>query len=615
MKAMRGFYKILMVGWFGLLVTSGCGGTTAPDVSDASAQTGERKFTIEKIQLGNRYYVKAVPTALSSQQPYKLLLAFHGSGGRAEAMQQWAGFERSTAQNAEVPYIVAYLQSEQIEWNEGCNCNIAHRLGADDLGFVDAVVGDLKRQYNIQHDEIYAAGFSQGGLFAQNVACHRSDLFKAVAVVAAPMSVQLSQLCEPKSPISIMMLMATDDPVLPYYGKNHPNFGLISAPAAIELFAKFNKSLPRPIRSSLHDGWLHIDSYTNGTQKAELYTINQGGHQWAFKHGNARFDATEEILKFFNTLEQPRVPPGSARYPVNEVAYHVRSQGLSHKGPAIIMLAGPNENYHSDSAWFSLLQPMLAQHARVHVIDRLGNGWSDYAPEVSYRRFAQDLPQLLLQLNEKDIIVLSFASGSIAARLFYHQLGNNVNVKGMVWVDPDVPTAAALAIYQGYPVDWYQAQLPALLPHLASGAWTERTAKKLTAERQQVQALVAPAYQHLMDWSYFDLVSQRRLLIGHQQTRAREIANYSADLDAYAALALITDIPVSIVDSEFEQAAADADAATVAAIQRWQRESDTWNKKQADVSRGSYIRTDSKAHLVLLEQPDLIVNAVMPLLK
>jgi poly(3-hydroxybutyrate) depolymerase len=614
MKAMRGFYKILMVSWFGLLGISGCGGTTAPDVSDASAQTGERKFTIEKIQLGNRYYVKAVPTALSSQQPYKLLLAFHGSGGRAEDMQQWAGFERSTAQNAEAPYIVAYLQSEQVEWNEGCNCNIAHRLGADDLGFVDAVVADVKRQYSIQDGEIYAAGFSQGGLFAQNVACHRSDLFKAVAVVAAPMSKQLSQRCKPTTPISIMMLMAKDDPVLSFYGNNHANFGLISAPAAIELFAKLNNSLAKPMNKTLHDGWLQIYAYSNGMQKAELYTISQGGHQWVFGQGNSRFDATDEILKFFNTLHEPTLPTGSTRRKVGDVAYHVRSRGLQHTGPAIVMLAGPNENYHSDSAWFSLLQPLFAQQARVHVIDRLGNGWSDYATEVSYRRFAQDLPQLLQQLNETEVILLSFASGSIAARLFYQQ-PHTVKVKGMVWIDPDVPTAGALAIYQGYPVDWYQAQLPALLPHLASGAWTERTAKKLTAERQQVQALVAPAYQHLMDWSYFDLVSQRRLLIGHQQTRAREIASYSADLDAYAALALITDIPVSIVDSDFEQAAADADAATVAAIQRWQRESDSWNKNQADISRGSYIRTGSKGHLVLLEQPDLIVNAVMPLLK
>ena len=38
--------------------------------------------------------------------------------------------------------------------------------------------------------------------------------------------------------------------------------------------------------------------------------------------------------------------------------------------PSIILLSGPNENWHSDSAWFALLQPLLAK--QYHVISIAG---------------------------------------------------------------------------------------------------------------------------------------------------------------------------------------------------------------------------------------------------
>ncbi len=67
--------------------------------------------------------------------------------------------------------------------------------------------------------------------------------------------------------------------------------------------------------------------------------------------------------------------------------------------PVLILLSGPNQNYHADSAWFALLQPLLAQHYQVHAIDRLGNGWSDDDEDLSYRRFADDLARLLPKLT------------------------------------------------------------------------------------------------------------------------------------------------------------------------------------------------------------------------
>lgn len=600
---MRYLYGIFMML---ILMLAGCGG-------HPNAESAVDVHSSKLVQLGTRSYILAFPAnyphGTQPEHPYKLLLAFHGSGGSAAGMQKLSGFEKASNE-----YIVAYLQSEQVEWNEGCDCNIAHRLEADDLGFVEQVIQHVSQNYRIAAGEVYAAGFSQGALFAENVACNLSQQVKAVAVVAAPMSVQLAQKCLPTQPVSIMMVIGKSDSVLPYIGKVHENFGLISAPSAIQLFARLNQSLAEPVRKTLFNGLVELQAYTNGKQKAELYSIADGGHQWQFAGNGSTFNTTQEIIRFFNELNVPTLPATSQLVAVDGANYHVRVLGEANSGPAVVLLAGPNQNFHSDTAWFSLLQPLLAKHYRVYAIDRLGNAWSDLNADLSYRRFAKDLGPLLTRLQEKEVVVVAFASGSIAARLFHQQHQKTIKVKGMLLIDPDVPMPQSLALYQAYPVDWYQAQLDNVLPHIASGAWNVRTQDKLKAERAVVTALIAPQYQGLMDWQYFDLVSQQRLLISHQQSRAREIASYSADLEAYQALAPLSSVPVSVIDSDFEAAEVAADFSNADTIKAWQKESNEWNRTQASIAGGEYVPLVKSHHLVMLQQPEVVVQAVQHLL-
>ncbi len=582
MKLQLRFLLLLLAG-----LLSGCG--------DDSKEQGDSSL----VKLGERSYLLLLPANYQPNRDYKLLLVFHGSGGNSNEMQRTANF---TAYSND--YIVAYPQAATVEWNEGCNCNIASRLGIDDLGFVDAVIADISSKQQIAAGEIYAAGFSQGGLFTQNLACNRSTSFKAFAVVAAPMSGQLWQSCAPEQPVSIMMAIGKNDTVLPYNGFTHPNFGLISAPWAIGRFAFLNNSLPKPYKKTLAGNQVELLSYSNGQKKAELFSIKQGQHQWQF----SQFDTTAEILTFFQQLAIPRLPDASRLVQVADKRFHLRLMGEQHAGPAVVLLAGPNENYHSDSAWFALLQPLLAEKYRVYSIDRLGNGFSDSADDLSYRRFADDLAGVLQAAGEQQVVIVAMASASISARLFYQQQQQAFDIKAMLWVDPDVPLTHSLSVYQGYPADWYLANLNALIPHLASGAWTERTLQKLQAERSHAEQLVGD--HPLMDWPYFDLISQQRLLISHQQSRAREIAAYTADLDAYAALPMLTGIPVSVIDTDFEQAQIDANPDNAELLSLWQQESTRWHQQQAELANGQYIALSNSDHLVALQQPEQIKAAL-----
>lgn len=556
----------------------------------------------EQIELDGRSYLLALPQNYQSDKSYKLLLTFHPSGGDSKGMQSFSQFEKLSND-----YIFAYPKSEQAEWNEGCDCNIAHRLGADDLGFTLKVIDDIKARHNIAAGEVYAAGYSQGGLFVQNLACNLSESFKAVAVVAAPMSEQLAASCSPVKPVTIMMVHGTADPVLPYQGMEHSNFGLISSPETIALLADKNAALPYALEKSINSN-VSLRSYHNGRQKFQLYSINNGGHNWQF----ANFDTSREILNFFAAAEQPELPGHSRLVSTAQGQFHLRAMGLDNPGPAVVLLAGPNYNYHSDSAWFAALQPLLAQQYRVYSVDRLGNAYSSSSDDVSYRRFADDLALVMQQLDETQLAIVAFASASISARWFYQLHQQQFDIKAMLYIDPDIPLAHSLSLYQGYPADWYLANLDALLPHLAAGNWTDRTQDKLDVEYQEVQQL-ASQHNVQLDWSYFEQIMQLRLLIPQQQTRAREIAAYIADLDSYAALPMLTAIPVSVIDSDFEQqqiAAATDDAQLLAALQQWQQESSAWSVEQASISNGQYIALSSSDHLVPLQRPDTIKQAL-----
>ena len=317
-------------------------------------------------------------------------------------------------------------------------------------------------------------------------------------------------------------------------------------------------------------------------------------------------------------IATPKLPPNSTLISHGSQQFHLRTMAPTEANnnlPVILLLSGFNQNFHADSAWFALLQPLLAQKYQVLTIDRLGNGFSDNADDVSYQRFSQDLATLLPKITPQPVILVSFASASISARLFHHQQQssphkNSRQVQAMLWIDPDIATPEALALYQGYPVDWYQKNLQQLLPELAKGVWNQRTKDKLSKERTEIAALLSAEHRAVMDWNYFDLISLQRQSPARQQQRAIEIANYAKDLDLYAALPPVTDIPISVIDSDFETAAIQADPAQATPLLQWQQQGSAWSQQLAERSGGQYLPLSNSHHLVMFQHPDKIVAAV-----
>lgn len=598
------FLTLVTSGW----LLSGCNSTDKNSLTDFESNDKA------KVTLNNRSYYISEPTEnFDPKKSYKLLLAFHGSGQSAKGMRSMVQFE-SASEN----YLVVYPQSKVEEWNEGCNCNKPHRLGIDDLSFVEDVVADVKTKYNIIDDELYAVGFSQGGLFAQNLMCNSQLKFAGIASVASPMSTYLSQQCQINNNTNYLMVHGTKDNTLPYKGLVHSNFGLISSESAIALIAKQNNIDADVVLENNES----IDKFIfqNNSHLNQLIAIKGGGHSWTFN----QFNTTNEVVSFFDSVSNKKLDLFSSLYRIEQVNskdVHVRSMGLEHSGPAIILLSGFNKNYHSDSAWFSLLQPLIAKTHRVHVIERFGNGFSSLVDQPSYTSFAPALDKTLAVLNEDEFIMVSFASANILAHTWQNLTAAQVNgsevrnhLKGMVWIDPDILLPHSISLYQDWPVSWYREVGDDLIAHIQQGNWTARTLDKLADERANTSELIAEMYQEEMNWPYFDLISQSRASIEKQLIRAKEVMNYHDDLVIVQGIEISTSIPITVIDTDFETHDIEtAEPEYVDVLKLWQQEGSQWSQLISEQSGGQYIPLTNSDHMAVFQHPDEIIKAILHL--
>jgi polyhydroxybutyrate depolymerase len=240
----------------------------------------DRKYEID-VNGTTRNYLLYVPDSLAKDRRVPLLLVFHGGGGHAYSMPRFTGFDDLAESRG---FLVAYPDSFNTHWNDSRALS-----PADDAGFVRALIAEVKRSYPVDPARIYATGISNGGFFAQSLACDLSDQIAAVASVAATMPASLVPLCHPDRPVSVMFIQGTADPLVHIEGGMvaHTHGRNISLDDAARFWLDYDKIKSKPESTDLphHDPngtSVHRDLYAGGQQDTEVvvYTIQDGGHTW-----------------------------------------------------------------------------------------------------------------------------------------------------------------------------------------------------------------------------------------------------------------------------------------------------------------------------------------------
>lgn len=258
----------------------------------------------------NRYYNVHVPERATAGPLAPLVLALHGYGQSSRDFRTSTGLDAAADQHG---FIVAYLQAAMGAWDVFGGLG---NLGLDDVEYVRQVIDRVSRRHPIDEDRIVVVGLSNGGVFAQRLACLMPNRVAGFVSVAASMPQLLADECRPDGKVSAFYLLGTADTQFPVDG----NETLLSVDAMMNVWARTNGCSGRRRSAALpdrHDDgtlvyWSRYDQ-CDDDMRTWLDSIVGGGHAWPdavipvserFGPTSRDVSANDEIARFLAALRK-----------------------------------------------------------------------------------------------------------------------------------------------------------------------------------------------------------------------------------------------------------------------------------------------------------------------
>lgn len=303
-------------------------------------------------------------------------------------------------------------------------------------------------------------------------------------------------------------------------------------------------------------------------------------------------------------LLKPLLPPGSALYTVGGDDLHVRTLGGREPEPAVVLLSGPTASWHSDSAWFAMLQPLLAHDMRTHAVDRAGQAFSSGSGRGGYAKFGDQLEALLPELSSQPVVVVAFASADLALLRYFESHPDGGRISAVLLIDPDALHPELIEFYAEQAAPF---QNPKLARYVRDGGYDERARELNESDQAHVLSILPAGSERQFEKRYFERVLATRLEHEKIIARFREIARYDQDVRGVATVPWPAAVPVWSFDTDFELDAVDA-AATPEERARYERWRDLSSEWMAALPGGCHLRSDSREHLATVaEAPELVV--------
>jgi len=263
-----------------------------------------------------RDYLMEVPVSLDTTVMVPLVLFFHGGGGNMFGVQRTGIFREARERG----WLAVSLQgadlgqSEEVgfTWNAVTCCGVAFNNDVDDIGFVRALVEELKANFLIDPARVYATGFSNGAMLTHRVASELSDIFAAVAPSAGTIggsavgSSQTVTISPPPRPVPILLMHGMKDTHVKFGGGvNFRDRFDFSFRDSVAFWAKVNGCDPTPITAE--ESWGTSTTFEgcnpNGDVVANAYS--ELGHAFPTIAKDAGIDGAIQVMDFFAEHELP----------------------------------------------------------------------------------------------------------------------------------------------------------------------------------------------------------------------------------------------------------------------------------------------------------------------
>lgn len=303
-----------------VLLAAGCGGSGGPAGPTPNPIPGPGDYDRTLLSGGlQRSYSVHVPTGYAPGASLPVVFAFHGTPSSPDEIRRITDFDRLADERG---FVAVYPEAAFGDWGLACpKCpNAADLARVDDPGFVRDVVAHLAADLSIDRGRVFAAGFSNGGLFVFRLACESADLFSGFAAVGASLlDPRFTPECRPARPDRMLLVHGTLDPTFPPQGKA---FGdgrdpVLVLPIAetVDTLAARGGCAPDPVVTQVPD--VTTDGTTverweftgcSAGAPVVFYRVVGGGHTWpgspvtfspALGPKSLDLDASARILDFF----------------------------------------------------------------------------------------------------------------------------------------------------------------------------------------------------------------------------------------------------------------------------------------------------------------------------
>lgn len=156
-----------------------------------------------------RTFDLVVPEAVADG-PVPLVVSLHGF---TQERVEFEGVTLYGEKGAREGFAVATPDGVDRSWNGGIACcGNASALGIDDVGFIRALVQEVRGAVWVDPGRVYAAGFSNGSFLAHRLACEAADVFAAVAGAAGGLSLaDVMPTCAPGRGVPVVTYFGTAD--------------------------------------------------------------------------------------------------------------------------------------------------------------------------------------------------------------------------------------------------------------------------------------------------------------------------------------------------------------------------------------------------------------------
>jgi polyhydroxybutyrate depolymerase len=241
-----------------------------------------------------RSYLLSRPAV--STTPLPVLLELHGCCISPNDEEQRSGFMRVTG-----PAILVYPAGIGQSWNVDSCCEQAHTNGVDDVGFITAVLRQIRTSQPAARGPVYLAGYSKGGRMALLLACAVPRMFAAVAVYAAVSS----SPCALPRPTSLLEMASTGDSEITIgTGARPHNQSAFVEPTVVAQVASYlvangcASSTSIAVLGNLTNTlWAHCQ----GEERVQLSIYSGGGHGWPQSSGETP-SAQQVMWAFFTSI-------------------------------------------------------------------------------------------------------------------------------------------------------------------------------------------------------------------------------------------------------------------------------------------------------------------------